>query len=65
MTPAMQRILDEVQRDGQRIYNGRLRKQIIQLRDRGLVDAEMDLVLHGKGDATERWTVRMPFGSVC
>ncbi len=57
LTDAQARMLADVRRTGRKVYNARAKRTINALILRGLVKANWDLVLHGKGDATWRITV--------
>lgn len=59
LTPAEQRILDEVRRDKVRRYNGRAFRQVERLQALGLVDADFEISPRaGKGSHAWLITVR-------
>ena len=61
MSASQRRILDEVRRDGVRVYNGRVRIPIKALEACGLVEVEWDHIERTKGNGIElaqRITVR-------
>lgn len=53
LSPAQQRILDEVRRDGERKYNGRARKPIKALEIARLVEVDWNRVAQAKGGGIE------------
>ncbi len=64
LTEPQQRLLDRVFAEGVVVQNGRARKTIQALRDRGLVEVQYDSIPHAHGPWTSRYTLRPPFGSV-
>jgi hypothetical protein len=53
LTESQQRILDEVRRDGKRVYNGRAQKPIKALEQAGLVEVDWDMRAQSKGSGIE------------
>jgi hypothetical protein len=53
LTPAQERMLAEVRRDGKRVYNGRAQRPIKALEAAGLVDVDWDMRAQSKGGGIE------------
>lgn len=58
LTEPQQRLLDRVRTEGVVVQNGRARRTVQALRDRGLVEVDYELVPHAIGNWTERFTLR-------
>jgi hypothetical protein len=61
LTPAQERMLAEVRRAGEKVYNGRARRTVEALKAHFLIEYDYELVSHIKGGGTrytEQFTVR-------
>lgn len=57
LTDPQRAILSDVRESGTKTYNGRARRTIEALVAAGLVTSSYEVVLHGIGAATDRYTV--------